>query len=185
MKASENGPSMTKPNTVRVAQALIWLEFIAITGLYLVGLNFLLAATTATASDETTAEVLLAGGAERWFLVLVSTAVTVSLPVIATQLGRRNGSAVAAAWYALAFVPLCMYVWVVARAYTATFPDGPEFFVSAGAMFAVCASMPTVILLCLASPSSRAWFKAEEKVAAPKAAFARPRELAGSGARST
>lgn len=181
MKASRNGPSLTKPNTVRVAQALIWLEFAAITGLYLLGLNFVLAATTATASDETTAEVLLAGGVERWILVLISTAVTASLPVIATQLGRRNGSAIAAAWYALAFVPFCMYVWVVARAYMATFPDGPEFFVSAGAMFAVCASMPATILLCLTSPSARAWFGAEEKAEAPKAAPQKPRELVGSG----
>ncbi|HLU28193.1 MAG TPA: hypothetical protein VKZ65_07115 [Glycomyces sp.] len=158
MKASESGPSLNKPNTVRVAQALIWLEFTAIVGLYCIGLHFLFAATTAAASDESTVEVLLAGGVERWLLVLVATAVTVSLPVIATQLGRRNGSAVAAAWYALAIVPFCMYAWVVARAYTATFPDGPEFFVSSGAMFVVCASMPTAILLCLATPSARAWF---------------------------
>jgi hypothetical protein len=155
---NEPGPSLTKPSTVRVAQALIWFEFTAIVGLYCIGLNFLLAATTATASDESTVEVLLAGGVERWLLVLIATAVTASLPVIAIQLGRRNGSAVAAAWYALAIVPFCMYAWAVARAYTATFPDGPEFFVSSGAMFAVCASPPTAILLCLTTPSARAWF---------------------------
>ncbi len=158
MKTSEPGPSLNKPNTVRVAQALIWLEFTAIVGLYCIGLNFLLAATTATASDESTADVLLSGGVERWLLVLVATAVTASLPVIATQLGRRNGAAVAGAWYALAVVPFCMYAWVVARAYMATFPDSPEFFVSSGAMLVVCGSLPTVILLCLATPSARAWF---------------------------
>lgn len=181
MTASQTGPSLTKPNTVRVAQALIWLEFTAIVGLYALGLNFLLAATTAAASHETTVEVLLAGGVQRWILVLISIAVTASLPVIAARLGRRDASAVAAAWYALAIVPFCMYVWVVARAYTATFPDGPEFFVSAGAMFAVCATMPTTILLCLATPSARAWFKAEEKAKVPAQAPEKTRELVGSG----
>ncbi|MCH7232896.1 hypothetical protein L0U85_18850 [Glycomyces sp. L485] len=158
MKASHPGPPSTKPNTVRVAQALIWIEFTAIVGLYTIGLNFLLAATTAAASDETTIEVLLSGGAERWVLVLTSIAVTGSLPLIAVQLGRRREAAIKAAWYALAFVPFCMYVWVATRAYMATFPDGPEFFISAGAMLLVCGSMPTAILLLLATPSSRAWF---------------------------
>jgi hypothetical protein len=181
VKASQDGPTLTKPNTVRVAQALIWLEFVAIVGLYTLGLYFVLAATTAAASDESTIEVLLAGGAERWVLVLISTAVTASLPVIATQLGRRNRTAIAAAWYSLAFVPFCMYVWVFVRAYLATFPDGPEFFVSSGAMLVVCASLPAAILLCLSSPSSRAWFKAEERSESPAAAPEKTRELVGSG----
>ncbi|GAB3645692.1 hypothetical protein [Glycomyces tarimensis] len=185
---NHSGPFSTRPNTVRLAQALIWLQFTAIIGLYTLGLNFVLAATTAAASDETTTEVLLHGGVERWALVATSIAVTGSLPIIAVQLGRRNESAIRAAWYALAFVPFCMYVWVAARAYMATFPDGPEFFISATAMLVVCASMPATILLCLATPSSRAWFASahlEEELieAEAEAEAADALELAGSATR--
>ena len=181
MKTSHSGHSPAKPNTVWVAQALIWLEFAAIVGLYGIGLNFVLAAS-ATAGDETATEMLLYGGPERWILVLTSVAVTASLPVIAIRLGGRSESARSAAWYALAFVPFCMYVWVVARAYMATFPDGPEFFIGAGAMLLVCASFPTAILLCLASPSSRAWFAAEVPALVPEQASAKTQELVGSAA---
>lgn len=183
MNASRPGPLSSRPIAVRLAQALIWVQFTAIVGLYSIGVYFLLAATTAAASRETTAEVLLAGGLERWILVLIATAVTVSLPVIATRLGRRDKRAIEAAWYALAFVPFCMYAWVVVRAYMATFPEGPEFFLSAGAMFVVCASLPAAIFLCLAMPSARAWFRAEERAEAPAATPERSREseLVGSG----
>ncbi|GAB3224685.1 hypothetical protein GCM10027447_13540 [Glycomyces halotolerans] len=177
MQASPSRPP-AKPNTVRAAQALIWVQFTTIAALYLLGLNFLTTAITTSSNDETMFDVVGGGGAERWILALTALGVTLSLPVIAIGLGRRDPAAVVAAWYALAFIPLGMYIWIVARAYVATFPDGPEFFISAGTMLAVCAAMPTGILLCLSSRAARTWF-APPRVAIPEQARAEDREPAG------
>ncbi|WP_100447813.1 hypothetical protein [Glycomyces xiaoerkulensis] len=168
MRPSHTGHTDTRPKAVLAAQALIWVQFAAIAALYGLGATFLLAATMSASSVETPLEVVNGGGAERWILALTAVAVTASLPPIAVRLGSRRPGAVRAAWYALAFVPGGMYVWIVARAYLATLPDHPEFFLSAGAMLVVCGSLPAVTLLCLSSRSARAWF-APAPAAVPRA----------------
>jgi hypothetical protein len=55
-----------------------------------------------------------------------------------------------------------MFLWILGRAYFATFPDEAPFFVSAAAMLVVCGSFPTAALLLLRSKAAKAWFAAEE-----------------------
>lgn len=178
---SRTDAAPAKPKTVLTAQCLIWLQFAAIVWLYWLGTNFLVAATTGNSSSQTALSVMTGGGAERWILVLTALAITVSLPVIALRLGRRNAGAVRAAWYALALVPAAMYVWITARAYFATFPDSPEFFIGAAAMLVVCGALPTAALLCLSSRSARTWFTWAEPATAEPEAPAEVKELAGAG----
>ena len=158
MHSSRADAASARPRTVIAAQCLIWLQFAAIVALYWLGVSFLLSATSASTSDQTALEVIAGGGAERWILVLTALWVTASLPVVAIQLGRRRAGAVRAAWYSLALVPAGMYVWITARAFFATFPDSPEFYLGAAAMLVVCGALPTASLLCLSSRRARAWF---------------------------
>jgi hypothetical protein len=99
---------------------------------------------------------------ERLVTILLSVAITVSMPFIAARLGQRRAHAVKAAWWALAIVPAAMFTWILGRAYFATFPDEAPFFLSAAAMLVVCGSWPTVTLLLLRARASKAWFAAEE-----------------------
>ncbi|THV40832.1 hypothetical protein [Glycomyces buryatensis] len=168
-----------KPKTVMAAQALLWLQFIAITSLYTIGLGFVFAATTSDSSHDTMGDVLLSIDLERWVLILVSIGITAAMPVIAQRLGRRDDSAIVVAWYALAYIPFAMYLWIALRAYLATFPDDAPFFLSAAAMLVVCGAFPASILGCLSSKSAKAWFATRVPVAIPEPA--EERELVGAG----
>lgn len=181
MHPSRTDAATAKPKTVLTAQCLIWLQFAAIVGLYWLGVNFLLAATTSASSGRTALSVMTGGGAERWILALTALWITVSLPVVAIQLGRRKAGAVRAAWYSLALIPAGMYVWITARAFFATFPDSPEFYIGAAAMLVVCGALPTVSLLCLSSRPARQWFTADAPTEPAPEAPAEARELTGAG----
>ncbi len=181
MHPSRTDAATAKPKTVFTAQCLIWLQFAAIVGLYWLGVNFLVAATTATPSSQTALNVITGGGAERWILMLTALWVTVSLPVVAVQLGRRKAGAVRAAWYSLALIPAGMYVWITARAFFATFPDSLEFYIGAAAMLVVCGALPAVSLLCLSSRPARKWFAITEPAEAEPETPVEAKELAGAG----
>ena len=161
MRPRHTGPS-AKPKTVLAAQFVIWLQFAAILLLYSFGLRFLFDATRAASSDRTMLDVIGSIDVERLVTILLSVAITVSMPFIATRLGQRRAHAVKVAWWALAIVPGAMFAWILGRAYFATFPDEAPFFLSAAAMLVVCGSFPTVTLLLLRARASRAWFAAEE-----------------------
>ncbi|HEX2145343.1 MAG TPA: hypothetical protein VHG10_12630 [Glycomyces sp.] len=160
MRPSATGPS-AKPKSVLAAQLVIWLQFAAILLVYSFGVRFLFAATTSPSSDETMLGIVGSIDLERLVTILFSIAITVSMPFIATRLGRRRAHAVTAAWWALAIVPGAMFAWIFGRAYFATFPDEAPFFLSAAAMLVVCGSFPTAALLLLRARASRAWFAAE------------------------
>jgi hypothetical protein len=154
------GPS-AKPKTVLAAQGVVWLQFAAITLVYSIGVRFLFDATRSDSSHETMLDVVSSIGLENAVTILLSVAITVSMPFIAVRLGQRRAHAVTAAWWALAIVPFAMYLWILGRAYFATFPDEAPFFLSAAAMLVVCGSFPTATLLLLRSRAARAWFAAE------------------------
>jgi hypothetical protein len=161
VRPRHHGPS-AKPKSVLAAQGVIWLQFAAIVLLYSIGVRFLFDATRSSSSHDSMLDVIGSIDLERLVTILLSVAVTVSMPFIATRLGRRRAHAVKAAWWALAIVPGAMYLWILGRAYFATFPDEAPFFVSAIAMLVVCGSFPTATLLLLRSKASKAWFAAEE-----------------------
>ncbi|THV27581.1 hypothetical protein [Glycomyces paridis] len=161
MRPSHAGPP-AKPKTVLAAQGVIWLQFAAILLVYSIGLRFLFDATRSDSSHETMLDVVGSIGLDNIVTILLSVAITVSMPFIATRLGQRRAHAVKAAWWALAIVPLAMYAWILGRAYFATFPDEAPFFMSAAAMLLVCGSFPTAALLLLRTRGARAWFAAEE-----------------------
>lgn len=161
MRPRHHGPS-AKPKSVLAAQGVIWLQFTAIVVLYSIGVRFLFDATRSSSSHDTMLDVIGSIDLERVVTILLSVAVTVSMPFIAGRLGRRRAHAVKAAWWALAIVPGAMFLWILGRAYFATFPDEAPFFVSAAAMLVVCGSFPTVTLLLLRSKAAKAWFAAEE-----------------------
>jgi uncharacterized membrane protein YhaH (DUF805 family) len=161
VRLGHHGPP-AKPKTVLAAQGVIWLQFAAILLIYSIGVRFLFDATTSSSSHDSMLDVIGSIDLERLVTILLSIAVTVSMPFIATRLGRRRAHAVKAAWWALAIIPAAMYLWILGRAYFATFPDEAPFFVSAAAMLVVCGSFPTVILLLLRTRASKAWFAAEE-----------------------
>jgi len=161
VRPSATGPS-ARPKTVLAAQAVIWLQFAAIMLVYSIGVRFLFDATRSDSSHETMLDVIGSIDLERLVTILLSVAITVSMPFIATRLGRRRAHAVTAAWWALAYVPLAMYTWILGRAYFATFPDEAPFFLSAAAMLIVCGSFPTATLLLLRTKGAKAWFAAEE-----------------------
>ncbi|MCD0444800.1 hypothetical protein LO763_14365 [Glycomyces sp. A-F 0318] len=160
MRPQLTGPSAT-PKTVIAAQGVIWLQFAAIMLLYSFGLRFLFDATRSDSSERSMLGVIGSIGLENAVTILLSVAITVSMPFIATRLGQRRAHAVTAAWWALAIVPFTMYLWILGRAYFATFPDEAPFFLSAAAMLVVCGSFPTATLLLLRSRGARAWFAAE------------------------
>jgi hypothetical protein len=161
VRPRHTGPS-AKPKTVLAAQTVIWLQFAAIMLLYSFGLRFLFDATRAASSDRTMLDVIGSIDVERLVTILLSVAITVSMPFIATRLGQRRAHAVKVAWWALAIVPGAMFAWILGRAYFATFPDEAPFFLSAAAMLVVCGSFPTAALLLLRARASKAWFAAEE-----------------------
>lgn len=160
MRPTTTGPSAV-PKTVIAAQGVIWLQFAAILLVYSIGVRFLFDATSSGSSHRTMLGVIGSIGLENAVTILLSVAITVSMPFIATRLGRRRAHAVTAAWWALAIVPFAMYLWILGRAYFATFPDEAPFFMSAAAMLVVCGSFPTATLLLLRSRAARAWFAAE------------------------
>lgn len=161
MRPRNHGPS-AKPKTVLAAQGVIWLQFAAILLLYSIGVRFLFDATRSSSSHDTMLDVVGSISLERLVTILLSVAVTVSMPFIAARLGQRRAYAVKAAWWALAIVPAAMFTWIFSRAYFATFPDEAPFFISAAAMVVVCGSFPTATLLLLRNRASKAWFAAEE-----------------------
>lgn len=161
MRPRTTGPS-AKPKTVLAAQGVIWLQFTAILLVYSIGVRFLFDATRSSSSHETMLDVIGSIGLENLVTILLSVAITVSMPFIATRLGQRRAEAVRTAWWALAYVPLAMYAWILGRAYFATFPDEAPFFLSAAAMLVVCGSFPTAALLLLRTRGARAWFAAAE-----------------------
>jgi hypothetical protein len=151
-----------KPKAVLAAQSVLWLQFLAIMLIYSIGLRFLFDATRSASSHDTMLDVIGSIGAENLVTILLSVAITVSMPFIAAGIGRRRARVVTIAWWALAIVPSAMYLWVLARAYFATFPDEAPFFMSAAAMLVVCGSFPTAVLLLLRTRAARAWFAAGE-----------------------
>ncbi|SDD97528.1 hypothetical protein [Glycomyces harbinensis] len=160
MRPKLTGPS-AKPKTVLAAQGVIWLQFAAIVLVYSIGVRFLFDATRSESSHETMLDIVSGIGLENAVTILLSVAITVSMPFIAIRLGQRRAHAVRAAWWALAIVPFAMYLWILGRAYFATFPDEAPFFLSAAAMLVVCGSFPTATLLLLRARGARAWFAAE------------------------
>ena len=161
MRPSATGPS-ARPKTVLAAQGVIWLQFATIMLIYSIGVRFMFDATRSASSHDSMLDVIAAIDLERWVTILLSVAITVSMPFIATRLGQRRAHAVKAAWWALAIVPAAMYLWILGRAYFATLPNEAPFFVSAAAMLIVCGSFPTATLLLLRAKSAKAWFAAEE-----------------------
>ncbi|MEU6857957.1 hypothetical protein AB0B28_03635 [Glycomyces sp. NPDC046736] len=161
MRPSHAGPPV-KPKTVLAAQGVVWLQFAAILFVYSMGLRFLFDATRSTSSHETMLDIISGIGLENAVTILLSVAITVSMPFIAIRLGQRRAHAVKAAWWALAIIPLGMYAWILGRAYFATFPDEAPFFLSAAVMLVVCGSFPTATLLLLRTRAARAWFAAAE-----------------------
>lgn len=130
--------------------------------IYSIGLRFLFDATRSASSHDTMLDVIGSIGAENLVTITLSVAITVSMPYIAAGIGRRRARVVTIAWWALAIVPAAMYLWILARAYFATFPDEAPFFMSAAAMLVVCGSFPTAVLLLLRTRAARAWFAAGE-----------------------
>lgn len=151
-----------KPKAVLAAQGVLWLQFLVIMLIYSIGLRFLFDATSSASSHDTMLDVIGSIGAENLVTILLSVAITVSMPFIAAGIGRRRARVVRIAWWALAIVPAAMYLWILARAYFATFPDEAPFFMSAAAMLLVCGSFPTAVLLLLRTRAARAWFAAGE-----------------------
>lgn len=151
-----------KPKAVLAAQGVLWLQFLVIMLIYSIGLRFLFDATRSASSHDTMLDVIGSIGAENLVTITLSVAITVSMPYIAAGIGRRRARVVTIAWWALAIVPAAMYLWILARAYFATFPDEAPFFMSAAAMLVVCGSFPTAVLLLLRTRAARAWFAAGE-----------------------
>ncbi|MEU5871566.1 hypothetical protein AB0A73_08395 [Glycomyces sp. NPDC047369] len=151
-----------RPKAVLAAQGVLWLQFLAIMLLYATGLRFLFDATRSSSSHDSMLDVIGSIGAENLVTITLSVAITVSMPFIAAGIGRRRAKVVTTAWWALVIVPAAMYLWILGRAYFATFPDSAPFFMSAAAMLVVCGSFPAVVVSLLHTRAAKAWFAAGE-----------------------